>query len=63
LGAELASIGREGFRSYSAKLSDQEVLIVFPQNLLPGSWVKFWDPVTRITQIIPSGMNISETVS
>jgi RES domain-containing protein len=44
--------GVEGFRSLSAKLSDQMVLIVFPQKLKPGSSIQFLDPTTGQTRSI-----------
>ena len=57
LGAALYLVsGVEGFRTLSAKLSDQMVLVVFPQKLQPGSFVQFWDPATGQTHTItPTG--------
>lgn len=56
LGAALSTVpGMEGFRSLSAKLSDQMVLVVFPQNLRPGSSIEFLDPTTNQThKILPT---------
>ena len=56
LGSALYAVpGVEGFRSMSAKLSDQMVLVVFPQKLQPGSFVQFSDPATGKTHsILPS---------
>lgn len=48
LGAALFGVaGVEGFRTLSAKLPDQMVLGVFPQKLLPGSSIRFWEPASR----------------
>lgn len=43
LGAALAATGIEGFQSLSAKVASNRVLIVFPDNLLPGSYVSIRD--------------------
>lgn len=57
LGAALyATPGLEGFRTLSAKLPDQMVLVVFPQKLQPSSSVEFWNPATGQTHsITPAG--------
>lgn len=53
LGAALYAVPSvEGFRSLSAKLSDQMVLVVFPQKLQPGSFIQFSDPATGKTHSI-----------
>jgi hypothetical protein len=36
----------EGFRAVSARVTDSKNLIVYPQNLLKGSWLEFTDPKT-----------------
>src|SRR5215218_8526409 len=41
LGAALYGAPVEGFKSLSAKLTDQMILVVFPQKLGPGSTVTF----------------------
>jgi hypothetical protein len=54
LGEALYAVpGVEGFRSLSAKLSDQMALVVFPQKLQPGSFIQFSDPATGKTHSIP----------
>ena len=50
LGAALYAVpDLEGFRTYSAKLPDQMVLVVFPDKLQAGSFVEFIDPATGQT--------------
>jgi len=45
LGAALYAVPDvEGFRTLSAKLPDQMILIIFPQKLQPGSTAQYWDP-------------------
>jgi RES domain-containing protein len=38
--------GLEGFRTISAKVPYQEILIVFPEKLLPGSRISWINPLT-----------------
>lgn len=45
--------GLEGFLSYSARNPVKTNLIVFPQKLRPGSFVRFTDPLTGDTVTIP----------
>lgn len=54
LGAAISALSNvEGIRTLSAKLPDQQTLIVFPKNLQPGSSIKFSDPMTQQTHSIP----------
>lgn len=54
LGAAFHSIpGLEGFRTLSARIPYHEVLVVFPQKLQPGSYVRFSDAATGLTLSIP----------
>lgn len=54
LGATLYSVPRlEGFRTLSARIPYHEILVVFPQKLRPGSYVRFSDPATGQTLSIP----------
>lgn len=54
LGAALYAVpGLEGFRTLSAKLPDQMVLVIFPQKLHSGSKIQFIDSGTGPPQIIP----------
>lgn len=41
LGAMMFSLGLEGFRAVSAKVSDQMNLVVFPRNMLKGSRLSY----------------------
>lgn len=44
--------GLEGFRTLSAKVPYQEVLVVFPQKLRKGSRVSWFNPLTRVTETL-----------
>jgi RES domain-containing protein len=44
--------GLEGFRTPSAKVPYQEVLVVFPQKLWTGSRVSWFNPLTRVTETL-----------
>lgn len=47
LGAAMYSVpGLEGFKAVSAKVSDKRTLVVFPQKLQGGSFVRFHDQAT-----------------
>jgi len=53
LGRALFLTRTEGFRTISAKVTDCQVLAVFPENLLPGSSLTFADPSGKIVHRIP----------
>jgi len=45
LGEHLFQDDWEGFRAVSARVPNSQILAIFPDNLLAGSWVEFSDPV------------------
>lgn len=51
--ALFAGPGLEGFQTVSAKRSDHRSLVVFPQKLLPGSSLRFINPITNKVHSIP----------
>ncbi len=54
LGHALHAIpGLEGFLTYSAKVPTRKNLIVFPQKLHPGSFIRFHDPISGSVISIP----------
>jgi len=54
LGAALYGVPKlEGFRTLSAKAPYQEILVVFPQKLEPGSKVSWFNPLARKTESLP----------
>ena len=54
LGAAFHSVaGLEGFRTISARLPYNEILVVFPQKMQPGSLIRFSDPATGQTLSLP----------
>lgn len=53
LGAALYNVpDLEGFRTLSAKVPDQMILVVFPRKLQSGSWVRFENSATGQEQLI-----------
>jgi hypothetical protein len=54
LGAALfASPDLEGFMATSARVPYSRSLVVFPEKLRPGSWLKWTHPLTGKTSRIP----------
>ena len=54
LGRSLERIrGLEGFLSYSARIATRRTLMVFPHKLLPGSQLRYQDPLTGIWHTLP----------
>lgn len=55
LGAALHGVPRlEGFKSLSAKAPYHRVLAIFPQKLLPGSQVSWFNPQTGKQESLPT---------
>lgn len=42
----------EGFKSISAKAPYHQILAVFPEKLLPGSGLSWFNPLTGVTEVI-----------
>lgn len=54
LGQALFAVRRlEGFQTVSAKRPDHKSLVIFPQKLLPGSSLRFVDPISNKVHLIP----------
>jgi len=54
LGAALHAVPKlEGFKSLSAKAPYHQILAIFPQKLLPGSSVSWFNPLTGRTESFP----------
>jgi hypothetical protein len=54
LGRQLVRVpGVEGFLSYSARVATRRILMIFPGQLLPGSRLRYKDPVTGMQMTIP----------
>lgn len=54
LGAALHAVpDLEGFRTFSARIPYHEALVVFPQKMQPGSFIRFSYPATGQTLSIP----------
>src|SRR5204863_4092324 len=53
LGTHIFRSGIEGFLAPAAKISTNQNLVVFPQNLQPGSRVTYTDSSGRIVHRIP----------
>ena len=54
LGQSLFAVaGLEGFRTLSARIPYHEALVVFPQKMQPGSFIRFSDPATGQSLFIP----------
>lgn len=58
LGGRLFAVPRlEGFRTISARLPGRMILVVFPQKLLKGSMVEFWDDLGKHHRLAPRPTN------
>ncbi len=47
LGESLYQAGWEGFRTVSVRVPDSRTLVVFPDNLQQGSWLRFENPLSE----------------
>ncbi len=54
LGRRLHKIrGVEGFMSYSARVATRRILMIFPRKLLPGSQLRYQDPISERWMTVP----------